>query len=103
MELRKPGGMPQAGGFSLPSVPDELRAASPKHIMQDTGKVGSQQTSPVGSVTDNRAFTANISVDGGGMVNLDVSADSPLAKAVVAIVEDKFRQEGYRDGGAGWV
>lgn len=83
-----------------------LRAADPSGVLRSVE--GKMQQSSAGAggpqtVTDNRSITANISLDGGDILNLDVGPNSPLTRAVVAIVEDKFRQEGYRDGGGGWL
>ena len=53
------------------------------------------------TVTVNQKFDASINFPGGGFAKIDASLDSPLGKAVVAICEAKFRQEGLFDAGKG--
>lgn len=60
---------------------------------KDEAKATTQQ------VNDNRSFTAQIMME--GVTVADVAASPALRSAVLAIVEKRFRDEGYRDGGEG--
>ena len=89
--------------FKLPTVPEQYRAASPKQIIEGAKHKTEGESSKAGpqTVTDNRQFTVTVNLEGGGMAQVDSDLNSPLGRAVVAIVESKFKNDGWRDGGQG--
>lgn len=86
----------------------KLKAADPSGVIRNVNDkfakseadAAAQGAGPK-NVTDNRSYNLNLTMQGGGVANAEIPLNSALGRAIVKLVEDKFQDESYRDGGQG--